>query len=77
MTLFLTSILDKEEYLKNIENLGEAELNILNADKNYYELQFSNLGGLVMPELLEFEFTNGIKEVVRIPAEIWNQITNK
>ena len=68
---FLTSILDKEEYLKNIENLGEAELNILNADKNYYELQFSNLGGLVMPILLEFEFTNGIKEVVRIPAEIW------
>ena len=68
---FLTSILDKEEYLKNIENLGEAELNILNADKNYYELQFSNLGGLVMPILLEFEFTNGIKEVLRIPAEIW------
>ena len=68
---FLTSILDKEEYLKSIENLGEAELNILNADKNYYELQFSNLGGLVMPILLEFEFTNGIKEVVRIPAEIW------
>ena len=68
---FLTSILDKEDYLNNIENLGEAELEILNADKNYYELQFSNLGGLVMPVILEFEYLDGTKEVVRIPAELW------
>ncbi|MDG2164519.1 MAG: M1 family metallopeptidase [Flavobacteriales bacterium] len=67
----LTSILDKEDYLNNIENLGEAELEILNADKNYYELQFSNLGGLVMPVILEFEYVDGTKEVVRIPAELW------
>ena len=68
---FLTSILDKEDYLNNIENLGEAELEILNADKNYYELQFSNLGGLVMPVILEFEYVDGTKEVVKIPAELW------
>ena len=68
---FLTSILDKEDYLNNIENLGEAELEILNADKNYYELQFSNIGGLVMPVILEFEYIDGTKEVVRIPAELW------
>ena len=68
---FLTSILDKEDYLNNIENLGEVELEILNADKNYYELQFSNLGGLVMPVILEFEYLDGTKEVVRIPAELW------
>ena len=40
---------------------------------NYYELQFSNIGGLVMPIILEFEYTDGSKEVVRIPAEIWVQ----
>mgnify|MGYP006167439753 FL=1 len=68
---FLTSILDKEDYLNNIENLGEAELEILNADKNYYELQFSNLGGLVMPVILEFEYVDGTKEMVKIPAELW------
>ena len=68
---FHTSILDKEDYLNNIQNLGEAELDILNADKNYYELQFSNLGGLVMPVILEFEYIDGTKEVVRIPAELW------
>ena len=68
---FHTSILDKEDYLNNIQNLGEAELEILNDDKNYYELQFSNLGGLVMPVILEFEYVDGTKEVVRIPAELW------
>ena len=51
--------------------MGEAELDILNSDKNYYELQFSNLGGLVMPVILEFEYVDGSKEVVRIPAELW------
>ena len=74
---FLTSILDKEDYLNNIENLGEAELDILNADKNYYELQFSNLGGLVMPVILEFEYIDGTKEVVRIPAELWKSNNEK
>lgn len=68
---FLTSILDKEDYLNNIGNLGDAELEILNADKNYYELQFSNIGGLVMPLILEFEFVDGTKEGFKIPAEIW------
>jgi hypothetical protein len=68
---FLTSILDKEDYLNNIGNLGDAELEILNADKNYYELQFSNLGGLVMPLILEFQFVDGTKEGFKIPAEIW------
>ena len=68
---FLTSILDKEDYLNNIGNLGDAELEILNADKNYYELQFSNLGGLVMPLILEFKFVDGTKEGFKIPAEIW------
>ena len=67
----LTSILDKEDYIRNIENLGKTELEILNADKNYYELQFSNLGGLVMPVILEFEYIDGTTELVRIPAELW------
>ena len=68
---FLTSIVDKEDYINNIENLGKTELEILNADKNYYELQFSNIGGLVMPVILEFEYVDATKEVVKIPAELW------
>ncbi len=40
-------------------------------DKNYYELTFTNDGGLVMPILIEFTFGDGSKEMVKIPAEIW------
>ena len=40
-------------------------------DKNYYELQFSNKGGLVMPIIIEWTFADGTKEVERVPVEIW------
>ena len=40
-------------------------------DKNYYELQFSNKGGLVMPVILEWTYEDGTTEIERIPAQIW------
>jgi len=42
-------------------------------DKNYYVLDFSNKGGLVMPIILELTFTDGTKENQYIPAEIWRR----
>lgn len=42
-------------------------------DKNYYVLDFSNLGGLVMPIILELTFADGSKENEYIPAEIWRR----
>ena len=42
-------------------------------DKNYYVLEFSNLGGLVMPILLELSYEDGSKETQYIPAEIWRR----
>ena len=43
---------------------------------NYYELHFSNKGGLVMPVILEWTFEDGTKEVERIPVEIWRKNEN-
>ncbi len=42
-------------------------------DKNYYVLEFSNKGGLVMPIILELTFADGTKENQYIPAEIWRR----
>ena len=42
-------------------------------DKNYYVLQFSNKGGLVMPILLQLNYTDGSSEQQYIPAEIWRR----
>ena len=70
---FKTNVLDKEEYSKYMKNLNAEEKEILKSDKNYYELKFSNIGGLVMPIILEFVYIDGTKEVIRIPAEIWKK----
>ncbi len=65
------SVLDREKYDKYLASLSDEEKEFLKTDYNYYELTFSNHGGLVMPLILEFEFTDGSKELQHIPAEIW------
>lgn len=60
-----------------LSSLTEEERAIMEEGYNYYELQFENEGGLVMPIILEFQFTDGTKEVQRIPAEIWRYNNKK
>ena len=40
-------------------------------DKNFYQLNFKNEGGLISPIVLEFTFTDGSRQLEHIPAEIW------
>ncbi len=58
------------------EPLSAAEFNEAYANKWYYQLSFDNLGGLVMPIIVEFTFTDSSKQVVRIAAEIWRKNEN-
>ena len=60
-------------YEKWKKNLKAEELALLNEDLHLYELSFKNIGGLVMPLILEWEYADGTREVERIPAEIWRQ----
>ncbi len=46
-------------------------------DNNYYQLYFSNKGGLVMPVILEWTYADGSKEIERIPVEIWRKNENR
>jgi len=62
---------DKRKYKKFIEGLNASELAILKSKFNYYQLSFSNKGGLVMPLIIQFTFTDKTTETIRIPAEIW------
>jgi len=41
------------------------------ADQNFYEITFSNNGGLMSPIIIEFTYKDGTKEIEKIPAEIW------
>ncbi len=62
---------DREQYKKYTESLTDAEKEILQANKKYYQIDFDNIGGLVMPIILKFTYTDGSEEIQRIPAEIW------
>jgi hypothetical protein len=67
------STLDKSEYEAYLKGLDEQQKRQLSTAKNYYELTFKNIGGLVMPIILRFEYTDGSEEIFRIPAEIWRR----
>ncbi len=46
-------------------------------DLNYYQLHFSNKGGLVMPVIIEWTYEDGTKEVERVPVDIWRRNEEK
>ncbi|MBQ4877804.1 M1 family metallopeptidase [Pseudoalteromonas luteoviolacea] len=68
---------ERNEYKEFLESLKPWErktlARALEEDKNYYVLEFSNIGGLVMPILLELTYEDGSKESQYIPAEIWRR----
>jgi hypothetical protein len=63
--------LDVEDYKKYLNTLSAEEAVFLETPKFFYEITFKNKGGLVMPLILKFEYTDGSTEEHRIPAEIW------
>jgi len=62
---------DEEEYKKYMASLSDKEKALLNSNMNFYEITFENVGGLVMPLIIEFKYADGTSEIERIPAEIW------
>lgn len=46
-------------------------------NKNYYELYFSNKGGLVMPIILQWIYEDSTSEIERVPVEIWRKNEDK
>ena len=42
-------------------------------NKHFYELKFSNKGGLLMPVIIEWTYADGTKEVEKIPAQVWRK----
>jgi hypothetical protein len=69
--IYFVDALDKKEYEDFAAKLDPKDLAYLNANKQFYEISFKNIGGLVMPLIIEFTFADGTTEVRRIPAEIW------
>ena len=68
---FKVTAADKAQYKKFMEGYSDKQKDAIKANYNFYEITFTNVGGLVMPIILEFEYKDGTKEKVQIPAEIW------
>ncbi|MEM6329874.1 MAG: M1 family metallopeptidase [Planctomycetota bacterium] len=64
---------ERREYEKLLEGLEEEERDLLSLRKKFYVVDLQNVGGLVMPVILRVTFSDGGRETLRLPAEIWRQ----
>lgn len=62
---------DREDYKTLLEDLTDEEKALITTSNNYYVIDLENLGGLVMPVILEITYADDSKEELRIAAEIW------
>ncbi len=66
-----------DTFIKYDELYTRAEKEKLFGNKHFYELYFSNKGGLVMPLILEWTYEDGSQEIERVPVEIWRKNEKK
>ncbi len=68
---------ERNDYKAFLDDLDPIERQVFDRavaeDAEYYALEFSNVGGLVMPIILGLEFVDGSTERMYIPAEIWRR----
>jgi hypothetical protein len=68
---------DRNKYNETIEGLDAWEKELLAQGKHLYLVDFTNVGGLVTPLVLEIELKSGKKYIERIPAEVWRYSSKK
>jgi hypothetical protein len=72
---------DRNSYTEAVDKLEPWEKALLeklkNEGKHLYLVDFSNVGGLVTPLVLQIELASGKKTIERIPAEVWRYSSKK
>ena len=68
---YMVDVLAKEEYEKYVAGLSKDEKALLENGFNFVECTFEMKGELVTPVVVELQFTDGAKELHKVPAEIW------
>jgi hypothetical protein len=68
---------DRNAYNTTVEGLEDWEKALLKEGKHLYLVDFSNLGGLVSPLVLEITLASGKKYIERVPAEVWRYSPKK
>jgi hypothetical protein len=78
----VNTLIDREQYIESqikayIPDTLSANDKQLLPDLYFYEVSFTNKGGLVMPVIVEFTFKDGTKETERLSVQIWRKNENK
>ncbi|RYU80718.1 M1 family metallopeptidase [Hymenobacter persicinus] len=68
-----TTDADKTRYQQYVSKLTPEQQTRLKAGLNFYEMDLRNVGGLVMPVIVQMTYEDGKQEIVNIPAEIWRK----
>ncbi|MGV7211453.1 M1 family metallopeptidase [Oxalobacteraceae bacterium A2-2] len=74
---FTVTNADRNKYAEATASLEPWEKALLAQGKHLYLVDFSNVGGLVMPLILQIELEGGKKYIERIPAEVWRYTPKK
>ncbi len=59
------------DYREFRNRLDEDQVKLSLEGKNFYEVTFTNRGGLVTPLIIEWTYSDGTMEIEKLPAEIW------
>ncbi len=64
---------EKKKYEGLLKELKADHIDpaLLKLARNFYLIEFSNVGGLLTPLILKLDYTDGSTEEIKLPAEIW------
>jgi hypothetical protein len=68
---------ERNKYNESLGELEDWQKALLNQGKHLYLVDFSNIGGLVTPLVLEIQLASGKKYIERVPAEVWRYSSKK
>lgn len=68
---------NKKAFEQYYQSLSPEEKELYDGKYHFYQLTFSNKGGLVMPIILQWTYADGTTEIERIPAYIWRKNENE
>ena len=68
---------DRNKFAETTADLEDWEKALLKEGKHLTLVDFSNVGGLVTPLIVELTLKNGQKTIERIPAEVWRYSPTK
>jgi len=74
---FTVTNADRNKFNESQEKLEDWEKALLGSGKHLYLVDFTNIGGLVTPLVLEIQLASGKKYIERIPAEVWRYSSKK